>query len=823
MLLNENLFKDVICEENNTSQITMQDKFNYLKEYPIYNNKYMRPCRYYDLGLTPKQEAEFFKFLEDGGLATFWDANEELSDGIYQEGRMGGQLVLNKDIVDPTDFQDFNSYQDLLDYAIDEYRYNGEVEDWEVQEATEDVESKINSAYEQLVSFDNRVDELINNLKVTLDSRLQHSEDDINEALEEDYTEEIYKDFAEFLDMLKYNGARYRGAPIPNAIKGCLNQINIPDNMRAKYYEINDISTPHYFKGVFNFTTQEPFSEEDSKRFESEVKEAFNGLIERTGFDKPFEILLHVKARDGINYGNLISNLVFNEIQENSVNESFKKVYSGQHTELDQFLDRLNKYMNDFMDVLQIERPSDPFTIQDVAEATVGIDSFNEDADQLMQLFSDDTIKNQELIRLIQENRWLKNNVEYAQEIACIILDENKLKEESYKVIDKNGNKVPQGGKFTSKKEAEMFAAQYGEKDLKVVKESFEKKEFTIHYNKKGFEYGGYGAVRVKASNEEEAKKKFLDKKVDKDIEITSVRPTENEDIKKGIKLLEDNEIVKELFEEDKKYKSIVIRDNASQAEWYFELNNNFELDGATIKEHAEYCIEGGNGFNIEKFQDLIDCKEVTFNKSIEDLTQPTYLFNVKHLRESFEDEHLGRTSEEVALDSVKPGPEAGLAAEITKLIKDEWDAIQAYNDAIVSFETEGKSDLIDILRDIVNEENLHVGQLESLLSQLDPNTQAINQGEIEANQQLTSTQVSESLNNKDLNTYSKALIDAYTDEEIQKLLQEIRTYGRQDLYNKAMELKQSSSDTSWKYVAKEISNIIYNEVNEDPEEGMHY
>lgn len=249
-----------------------------------------------------------------------------------------------------------------------------------------------------------------------------------------------------------------------------------------------------------------------------------------------------------------------------------EKIYSGQHSELDQFIDRLNKYMYDLTDVLQIERPSDPFTVEDVAEATVGAAAFDEDADQLMQTFSDDVVKNQELIRLIQENRWLKNNFEYAQEIAYGVMNENKLKEdfedfyaqfdirperkikevyaeispeefqldkihstktiadiwsemqagedfyrvasedgegfdsavresifeiiskafkipydtvymtwrkggkleETFKVIDKDGKKVPQGGGFTSKKEAEMFATQYGEKDLKVVKESFE-------------------------------------------------------------------------------------------------------------------------------------------------------------------------------------------------------------------------------------------------------------------------------------------------------------------------------------------------------------
>ena len=149
---------------------------------------------------------------------------------------------------------------------------------------------------------------------------------------------------------------------------------------------------------------------------------------------------------------------------------------------------------------------------------------------------------------------------------------------ESYKVVDKDGNKVPQGGGFTSKKEAEMFAVQYGEKDLKVVKESFE-------------------------------------------------------------------------------------------------------------------------------------------------------------------DEHLGTSTEETP----EPGPEAGIASLVNKLIIDEWEAIQGYNDAIVAAETEGYQDIAQVLRDIANEENLHVGQLEQCMQQLSPNAESINQGEVEADEQLnTTTETSE-------------------------------------------------------------------------------
>lgn len=52
------------------------------------------------------------------------------------------------------------------------------------------------------------------------------------------------------------------------------------------------------------------------------------------------------------------------------------------------------------------------------------------------------------------------------------LLDKDPF-DESYKVVDEKGNKVEQGGGFTSKKEAELFAAQYGQEGLKVVRESY--------------------------------------------------------------------------------------------------------------------------------------------------------------------------------------------------------------------------------------------------------------------------------------------------------------------------------------------------------------
>lgn len=84
------------------------------------------------------------------------------------------------------------------------------------------------------------------------------------------------------------------------------------------------------------------------------------------------------------------------------------------------------------------------------------------------------------------------------------------------------------------------------------------------------------------------------------------------------------------------------------------------------------------------------------------------------------------------------------LSGIINALIQDEFDAIQAYNDAIVNFESEGRNDLVQVLHDILNEENLHVGQLETLLKQVSGAANSIDKGQAEAEVQLAQDEPTE-------------------------------------------------------------------------------
>lgn len=187
MFLNENLFED---SAQDSKMINMDDRFKFIKEYPTYNydhQKYFtRPCKYYDLDLTPDQADNFFKFLEDGELNNFWIENAELSDNIYQAGRMGGHLILDDDNARPNDYSDFETFDDVIEAEKDAYAYYSDepLTDSEEQEAIESARDKVNLTYNTLIDFDHRVDQLIDLLKQSIDGYVDPNElDDIEESL----------------------------------------------------------------------------------------------------------------------------------------------------------------------------------------------------------------------------------------------------------------------------------------------------------------------------------------------------------------------------------------------------------------------------------------------------------------------------------------------------------------------------------------------------------------------------------------------------------------------------------------------------------------
>lgn len=111
-----------------------------------------------------------------------------------------------------------------------------------------------------------------------------------------------------------------------------------------------------------------------------------------------------------------------------------------------------------------------------------------------------------------------------------------------------------------------------------------------------------------------------------------------------------------------------------------------------------------------------------------------------------------------------------GVASMLITAINDEWETIKLYGDIIVNLTAEGMDDIIPIIQDILDEENIHVGQLQSALELVSPSTSKIEDGEEEAEDQMV--ELTETLN-KNVNNASEdeEVIEKEIPEEIKEII----------------------------------------------------
>lgn len=90
---------------------------------------------------------------------------------------------------------------------------------------------------------------------------------------------------------------------------------------------------------------------------------------------------------------------------------------------------------------------------------------------------------------------------------------------------------------------------------------------------------------------------------------------------------------------------------------------------------------------------------------------------------------------EDKPLEGPVVGEDNGLADLLLNGIKDEVEAIQGYNVIIANLGQH--EEMRQVINDILAEENKHIGQLQQLLLKISPNAQEIENGVVEAEQQL--------------------------------------------------------------------------------------
>lgn len=105
-----------------------------------------------------------------------------------------------------------------------------------------------------------------------------------------------------------------------------------------------------------------------------------------------------------------------------------------------------------------------------------------------------------------------------------------------------------------------------------------------------------------------------------------------------------------------------------------------------------------------------------------------------------------GESLEEDA-STVNPGTADAtfIANYLVDAINGEWDTIKLYNSIVEALKEANFTDIIPVIQDIVEEENVHVGQLQKALETISPDTAKIQSGEVEADGQLQKGEEEES------------------------------------------------------------------------------
>lgn len=110
------------------------------------------------------------------------------------------------------------------------------------------------------------------------------------------------------------------------------------------------------------------------------------------------------------------------------------------------------------------------------------------------------------------------------------------------------------------------------------------------------------------------------------------------------------------------------------------------------------------------------------------------------YIQESFDITNYDKVEEVKEEEKVEVPVEAanfGIASALNSLIQDEWQTIDAYSATICTVKEMGYTDMVNTLEDILQEENLHVGQLQMLLQLVQPSAEKIDDGVKEAEKQV--------------------------------------------------------------------------------------
>ncbi len=229
-----------------------------------------------------------------------------------------------------------------------------------------------------------------------------------------------------------------------------------------------------------------------------------------------------------------------------------------------------------------------------------------------------------------------------------------------------------------------------------------------------------------------------------------------------GVRIIDFGEDSKSLKAEGKFdniiafYKELnLIPDSPEEEKETEEVKTETEEEGAFSESLNSTSLTEGyldNLKNPEYWQHQVDYQVEKFGRVggglIQDLDEAGFYLDENNkvtfktaIKENCLTEDIDSSEEkkdEESLDPPEAGEPIGVANLLNMLIKSEWDAIEDYNSAIQTLAGMNFDEtILNIIKDIVGEEHVHVGQLQKALETVSPNVGNIQEGEKEAAEQL--------------------------------------------------------------------------------------
>ena len=209
------------------------------------------------------------------------------------------------------------------------------------------------------------------------------------------------------------------------------------------------------------------------------------------------------------------------------------------------------------------------------------------------------------------------------------------------------------------------------------------------------------------------------------------------------------------------------------------KVNNNLPL----FDDYTNASIYGNNSIVMNEYDDDFQTSpEIDSKITYDDYDDSEFIYIPNEENTSIYDSDIDKNID--VPSPPKYGDASGLSDVIINLIKGAYNSVQEYNSALATIqsisadvensENSPQKDLYNIISDLVNDVNLHIGKLQGALKVFSPNAQTIEQGVDEVEKQITST-----------------------DSEVLHPFMQVQTFEQPKLNTNKFETEQETNDIS--------------------------